>query len=77
MTKGKTMPIFLPEEFETEVYGNGTGFIVVEQKQASETYTIYLSVHQFETIFNHEKRIMKEAYESNDSQDGNENSGQS
>ena len=77
MFKGKTMPIFLPEEYETEVYGNGSGFIVIQQKQESETLTIFLSVHQFETIFNHEKRIMKEAYESNDSSDSNEDFGQS
>jgi hypothetical protein len=56
------MPIFLPKEFETEVFGTGDGFIVIGQKNndGHETF-VHLSVHQFETIFNHEKRLIKEA----------------
>jgi hypothetical protein len=76
MTKGKTMPIYLPQEFETEIVGHGDGFISINQKNEQGEVVIWLSVHQFETIFNLEKRIMKEAYESNDSQNGNENIGQ-
>lgn len=70
------MPIYLPEEFETEVYGTGSGFVTIEQKQNNETVFVHLSANQFSIIFNHEKRILKEAYESNDTQDGDENSGQ-
>jgi hypothetical protein len=58
------MPIFLPKEMETEVFGTGDGFIVIGQKNndGNETF-VHLSVHQFETIFNHEKRLIKEAKE--------------
>jgi hypothetical protein len=56
------MPIFLPKELETEVFGTADGFIVIGQKDSngSECF-VHLSVHQFETIFNHEKRLIKEA----------------
>ena len=56
------MPIFLPTEFETEVFGTGDGFICFSQKQRDgEELILHLSVHQFETIFNHEKTLLKEA----------------
>ena len=56
------MPIFLPKELETEIFGTGEGFICIIQKDIDGQETrIALSVHQFETIFNHEKRIVKEA----------------
>ena len=56
------MPIFLPKELETEVFGTGDGFVCICQKNSDGIESvIHLSVNQFETIFNHEKRIVKEA----------------
>jgi hypothetical protein len=55
------MPIFLPKEMETEVFGTGDGFVCITQKADDVETVIWLSVHQFETIFNHEKRIINEA----------------
>ena len=69
------MPIYLPKEFETEIVGHGDGFISINQKNEQGEVVIWLSAHQFETIFNLEKRIMKEAYASNDVSDSNENFG--
>ena len=56
------MPIFLSKELETEVFGTGDGFVVIGQKNndGKETF-IHLSVHQFETIWNHEKTLVREA----------------
>ena len=56
------MPIYLPAEYVTEVAGTGDGFVSFTQKrQDGEEMVMYLSLHQFETIFNHEKTIVKEA----------------
>lgn len=56
------MPIFLNKEFETQVNGDGCGFICITQKNnEDEEVSIWLSVNQFQTIFNHEKFILKEA----------------
>ena len=55
------MPIFLPNELETEVFGNGNGFICITQKDKRKETTIWLSIHQFETIWNHEKTLVREA----------------
>ena len=56
------MPIFLPKELETEVFGTGEGFICISQKDIDGQETIIaLSVHQFETIWNYEKTLIKEA----------------
>ena len=56
------MPIFLPKELETEVYGTGDGFICISQKDIDgQEAIIWLSVQQFSTIFNHEKTIVREA----------------
>jgi hypothetical protein len=55
------MPIFLPKEMETEVYGTGDGFVCISQKADDVETVIWLSVHQFSTIFNHEKTIVREA----------------
>ena len=56
------MPIYLPAEYETEVAGTGDGFISFTQKRLDgEEMVMFLSLHQFETIFNHEKTIMREA----------------
>tara|TARA_R110000868_G_scaffold153973_1_gene379958 strand:- start:72 stop:269 length:198 start_codon:yes stop_codon:yes gene_type:complete len=56
------MPIFLPKEFETEICGLGDGSVCITQKQGDEEVQIFLTIHQFETIFNYEKRILKEAW---------------
>jgi hypothetical protein len=56
------MPIFLPKEIETEVYGTGYGFICISQKDIDgHEHMVSLSVHQFSTIFNHEKTLVREA----------------
>lgn len=56
------MGIFLKPEFKTEVEGDGDGFIKIAQTlEDGEQSVIWLSVHQFETIFNHEKFIIREA----------------
>jgi len=56
------MPIYLSKEFETEVTGDGCGFICITQKNdKDEEVVIWLSTNQFQTIFNHEKFILKEA----------------
>ena len=56
------MSIFLKAELETEVVGHGDGWISINQKTIDrEELVIWLSVHQFETIFNHEKHIVREA----------------
>ena len=76
MSKGKTMPIILKKELETEVFGTGDGHICIVQKDNfGEETAIVLSANQFQTIFNHEKRIMKEAYENDGLSDSNENLG--
>ena len=46
---------------ETEVFGTGDGFVCITQKADDIETVIWLSVHQFETIFNYEKRIINEA----------------
>ena len=56
------MPIYLPAEYETEVAGTGDGLVSFTQKRLDgEEMVMYLSLHQFETIFNHEKTIVREA----------------
>jgi hypothetical protein len=56
------MSIFLKAELETEVVGSGDGFVTITQRTPDgEESFIWLSVHQFETIFNHEKQIVREA----------------
>ncbi len=56
------MPIYLPAEYETTVAGTGDGFVSFTQKKSDgEEMVMYLSLHQFETIFNHEKTIVREA----------------
>jgi len=56
------MAVFLNAELETEVTGDGNGFIQILQKSnLGEESVVFLSVHQFQTIFNHEKSIVREA----------------
>jgi hypothetical protein len=56
------MSIFLKAELETAVEGYGDGTISFTQTHPDgEEVVIWLSVHQFETIFNHEKHIVREA----------------
>ena len=59
---GVCMSIFLKAELETEVVGHGDGWISFNQKTANgEEVVIWLSVNQFEIIFNLEKHIVREA----------------
>ena len=56
------MPIYLPAEYETEVTGTGDGFVSFTQKKPDgEEMVMYLSLHQFETIYNHQKTIVRES----------------
>ena len=56
------MSIFLKAELETEIVGHGDGWISFNQKTTDGgEIVIWLSVHQFETIFNQEKHIVREA----------------
>lgn len=54
------MPIYLPCELQTEVHGED-GLICIKQTHNNEEREIWLTVHQFETIFNNEKRLVNEA----------------
>lgn len=55
------MPIFLPHEMETEIFGNGHGLICITQKDGKKETSIWLTIHQFETIWNHQKTLLREA----------------
>ena len=55
------MTIFLPHEMETEISGNGHGFICITQKDGKKESFVWLTIHQFETIFNHQKTLLREA----------------
>lgn len=54
------MAIYLPSEIETEVHGED-GLICIKQTVDCLEREIWLTVHQFETIFNHEKHLVREA----------------
>jgi hypothetical protein len=54
------MAIYLPCELQTEVHGED-GLICIKQTRDDESREIWLTVHQFETIFNHEKHLVREA----------------
>ncbi len=59
------MPIYLPAEYETTVSGTGDGFVCFSQKRlGGEEVVMFMSLHQFQTIFNHEKTIVREALSS-------------
>lgn len=55
------MPVYLPAEIETDVFGED-GMICIKQTNNGEETEIWLTVHQFETIFNFQKTIVKEAW---------------
>jgi hypothetical protein len=56
------MSIFLKAELETEVVGDGDGFISILQKRPdNEESVVWLSVHQFETLVNEQKHLVNEA----------------
>ena len=46
---------------ETEIFGNGHGFICITQKDGKKETIIWLTIHQFETIWNHQKTLVREA----------------
>lgn len=55
------MPIFLPKEMETEIFGNEHGFICIIQKDGRKESFVWLTIHQFSTIVNQEKTLVREA----------------
>ena len=56
------MALYLQAEQETEVVGCGDGFISIKQTNSDgEEREIFLSLHQFQTIVNHEKHLVREA----------------
>ena len=55
------MSIYLAQEWETEVVGHGDGMISINQKQDDKEIVIWLTVNQFERIFNFQKHIVREA----------------
>jgi hypothetical protein len=56
------MSIYLKAELQTDVVGDGDGWISITQTLADDTnVVVWLSVHQFQTIFNHEKHLVREA----------------
>lgn len=56
------MLIFLKAELKTDVVGYGDGFISITQTLPNgEEITVWLSVHQFQTIFNREKHLVHES----------------
>jgi hypothetical protein len=56
------MSIFLKAELETDVVGDGDGFISLTQTLPDgEKVVIWLSLHQFEIIVEEQEHITKEA----------------
>jgi hypothetical protein len=56
------MSIHLRAELQTDVVGGGDGTITITQiDELGRTQEVYLTVNQFERIFNHEKHIVREA----------------
>lgn len=54
------MAVYLPVELQTQVHGED-GLICIKQTHDGEEREIWLTIHQFETIFNHEKHLVREA----------------
>ena len=54
------MAIYLPSELETEVHGED-GLICIKQTCNGEEREIWLTVFQFQRIFNQEKKLVREA----------------
>ncbi len=59
------MAIILPATYETKVEGD-SGSIFISQWVKGETVTIYLTVQQFQEIWNYEKHLIDEAREEKD-----------
>ena len=57
------MGLFLRAEIETEVYGDGDGFIRISQtNDKGEDVEIWLSANQFGIIVEQEKFLVNEAF---------------
>jgi len=57
------MSIFLKAELETDVVGDGDGFISFVQKLPNDQkILIWLSVHQFEVLIDQKDHIISEAW---------------
>lgn len=54
------MALYLPVELQTEVHGED-GHICIKQTCDDEVREIWLTVHQFEEIFNRERHLVNEA----------------
>jgi len=61
---GVFMSVYFPLEAKTSVVGDGEGFIAITQTppKGGDEVVVWLSVHQFQEIWNHEKRLIAEAY---------------
>ena len=55
------MGIFLKAELETEVSGDGDGWVSIKQQTPNGEVVVWLTINQFETIFNYEKHLLEEA----------------
>lgn len=55
------MGLFFRPERETEVRGDGDGWISIKQQTCKGEVVVWLTIHQFQTIFNHEKHLLAEA----------------
>lgn len=58
------MSVYFPLEAATSAAGDGEGFISITQTppEGGNDSVVWLSVHQFREIWNHEKRLIAEAY---------------
>lgn len=55
------MAIYLPSEMETEVFGDRGMVCIMQTKEVGEIVEIWLTVRQFQEIWNHEKHIVAES----------------
>ena len=61
------MPLHLPTEMQTEIFGTGYGFICIKQKDIDgQESRVSLSINQFMRIVNHEKTLVREALDENE-----------
>ena len=58
------MPIYLKKQFETEISGDGSGFISITQKDESRDTVIWLSIQQFQDICDNKEFLISEALKS-------------
>jgi len=62
------MPIVLPKAIRTEIYGDGEGWIYIQQiDEELNSDCVCLTVEQFCQIINYSEQIKREAVEPNES----------